>query len=105
MARLQITLQFLLPEGTEDAEAWRVAEGLEEAAIRQGYHGVSAWPTATGGGRVLAPLGEEPPAQQAEAVEAITTDGAVTAVAVDPGSSSVYTDGPVSLGDEHGRRG
>ncbi len=81
----RVTLTFVI--GDED-EAWDIADGLEQAALRKNYREVNGYVTAEGRGSVLG-TEEKPVASSAETLERRQSGDAVVTM----------------LGDEHGRSG
>jgi len=88
----RVTLTFVVGNETE---AWEIADGLEQAAIRKGYRESNGFVTTEGRGSVLVPEGSAPVLTQAEAVErrASTPMGFGDA------------DGMLTLGGENGESG
>lgn len=71
--RVTINLRFAADVESE-AEAWDIAEGLERAAMKRDYVGISAWVDPLEGQRssVLVPEGQAPVPSAAERIERVS---------------------------------
>lgn len=87
--RAQVHLRFLV-DVEDEIEAWKIAEGLESAAVARDYVGVSGWVEAIEGrGGVLVPQGQEPIMTEAEKLERVPRGSQlVTSVGFEGGSLS-----------------
>ncbi len=89
----RVTLTFVVPN---EAQAWEIADGLEQAAIRKDYREANGYVTTEGRGAVLVDEGEKPILTQAET--AVRRSAEPTGFGVD-GSQMI------TLGGEHGESG
>ena len=89
----RVTLTFVVPD---EADAWEIADGLEQAAIGRNYREVNGYVTIEGRGGILVDEGETPTLTRAERV---------VRQASEPSGFGVDGSQMITLGGEHGESG